>query len=54
MGQALQGMKDTHVFSTQEVMVPFKCDVHQLDERVRRRASTIRSSRSPAPTARSS
>ena len=28
-GQALQGMKDTHVFSTHEVMVPFKCDVHR-------------------------
>jgi plastocyanin len=28
MGQALQGMKDTHVFTTQEVMVPFRCDVH--------------------------
>jgi len=28
-GQALQGMKDTHVFSTREVMVPFKCDVHR-------------------------
>jgi plastocyanin len=28
-GQALQGMKDTHVFSTQEVMVPFRCDVHR-------------------------
>ena len=22
-------MKDTHVFSTPEVMVPFKCDVHK-------------------------
>ena len=29
MGQSLQGMKDTHVFSTQEVMVPFRCDVHK-------------------------
>ena len=29
MGQALQGMKDTHVFTTQEVMVPFRCDVHK-------------------------
>jgi len=28
-GQALQGMKHTHVFSTAEVMVPFKCDVHK-------------------------
>ena len=28
-GQALQGMKDTHVFSVREVMVPFKCDVHR-------------------------
>ena len=28
-GQALQGMKDTHVFSTREVMVPFRCDVHR-------------------------
>ena len=27
-GQALQGMKHTHVFSTREVMVPFKCNVH--------------------------
>jgi hypothetical protein len=24
LGQALQGMKDTHVFTTQEVMVPFR------------------------------
>jgi plastocyanin len=29
MGQALQGLKDTHVFSTQEIMVPFRCDVHK-------------------------
>src|SRR6185503_7615177 len=29
MGQALQGMKDTHVFTTQEIMVPFRCDVHK-------------------------
>ena len=29
VGQALQGMKDTHVFTTQEVMVPFRCDVHR-------------------------
>ena len=29
MGQSLQGMKDTHVFTTQEVMVPFRCDVHK-------------------------
>jgi len=28
-GQALQGMKDTHVFTTQEIMVPFRCDVHK-------------------------
>jgi plastocyanin len=27
-GQALKGMKHTHVFTTAEVMVPFKCDVH--------------------------
>jgi hypothetical protein len=27
-GQPLQGMKHTHRFSTKEVMVPFKCDVH--------------------------
>ena len=27
-GQPLQGMKQTHTFSTKEVMVPFKCDVH--------------------------
>jgi plastocyanin len=27
-GQPLQGMKTTHTFSTKEVMVPFKCDVH--------------------------
>ena len=25
---AVQGMKHTHTFSTHEVMVPFKCDVH--------------------------
>jgi plastocyanin len=28
-GQALQGLKDTHVFTTQEIMVPFRCDVHK-------------------------
>ena len=28
-GQALKGMKHTHVFSTKEVLVPFKCDVHK-------------------------
>jgi plastocyanin len=27
-GQPIQGMKTTHTFSTKEVMVPFKCDVH--------------------------
>jgi plastocyanin len=27
-GQALKGLKHTHVFTTGEVMVPFKCDVH--------------------------
>jgi plastocyanin len=27
-GQPLRGMKSTHTFSTKEVMVPFKCDVH--------------------------
>jgi plastocyanin len=27
-GQPLAGMKMTHVFSTSEVMLPFKCDVH--------------------------
>jgi plastocyanin len=27
-GQPLPGMKHTHQFSTREVMVPFKCDVH--------------------------
>jgi plastocyanin len=29
VGQALQGLRETHVFSTKEVMVPFKCDVHK-------------------------
>jgi plastocyanin len=29
LGQSIQGMKDTHVFTTQEVMVPFRCDVHK-------------------------
>ncbi len=28
MGQPVQGMQQDHVFSTKEVMVPFKCDVH--------------------------
>jgi plastocyanin len=28
-GQALKGMKHTHVFTTAEVMVPFNCDVHK-------------------------
>ena len=27
-GQPIPGMKHTHRFSTREVMVPFKCDVH--------------------------
>jgi plastocyanin len=27
-GQPLKGMKHVHTFSTKEVMVPFKCDVH--------------------------
>lgn len=27
-GQAIPGVKNQHVFSTTEVMVPFKCDVH--------------------------
>ena len=27
-GQPIQGMKHLHTFSTREVMVPFKCDVH--------------------------
>jgi plastocyanin len=27
-GQPIQGMKTAHTFSTKEVMVPFKCDVH--------------------------
>jgi hypothetical protein len=28
MGQPIQGMRQQHVFSAQEVLVPFKCDVH--------------------------
>jgi plastocyanin len=28
-GQALKGLRQTHVFTTAEVMVPFKCDVHK-------------------------
>jgi plastocyanin len=28
MGYPIQGMKHAHTFSTKEVMVPFKCDVH--------------------------
>jgi len=27
-GQPIQGMKTTHVFTSKETMVPFKCDVH--------------------------
>ncbi len=27
-GQPLPGVKSTHTFSTKEVMIPFKCDVH--------------------------
>ena len=27
-GQPIQGMKTSHTFTTKEVMVPFKCDVH--------------------------
>jgi plastocyanin len=27
-GQPLAGVKTTHTFSTKEVMIPFKCDVH--------------------------
>lgn len=29
VGQPLQGLRHTHTFSTKEVMVPFKCDVHK-------------------------
>jgi plastocyanin len=29
VGQGLQGLRQKHVFSTNEVMVPFKCDVHK-------------------------
>ena len=29
MAHQLAGLKHTHVFSTREVMVPFKCDVHK-------------------------
>jgi plastocyanin len=36
-GQANRGDRHTHVFSTREVMVPFKCDVPQMDERLGRR-----------------
>ena len=28
-GQAVKGLRQTHVFTTTEVMVPFKCDVHR-------------------------
>jgi hypothetical protein len=28
VGEPVQGMKQEHVFNKQEVMVPFKCDVH--------------------------
>jgi hypothetical protein len=27
-GQPIQGMKTTHVFTVKEVLLPFKCDVH--------------------------
>jgi hypothetical protein len=27
-GQPIAGVKNQHIFSTKEVMVPFKCDVH--------------------------
>lgn len=27
-GQPMKGMKETHTFTAQEVLVPFKCDVH--------------------------
>ena len=29
VGQPIQGLRHTHTFSTKEVMVPFKCDVHK-------------------------
>jgi hypothetical protein len=29
MGQPIQGMKQQHIFSAKEVMVPFRCDVHR-------------------------
>jgi plastocyanin len=28
-GQQFKGQRNTHVFSTKEIMVPFKCDVHR-------------------------
>jgi len=29
MGQPIQGMRQQHIFSATEVMVPFRCDVHR-------------------------
>jgi hypothetical protein len=29
MGQPIQGMRQQHIFSAKEVMVPFRCDVHR-------------------------
>ena len=40
MGQPIQGMEFDRTFEAAEVMVPFKCDVHGLDERLRRRAGS--------------
>ena len=42
--QQFKGQRDTHVFSTKEVMVPFKCDVHKWMSAVRGRRSITRSS----------
>ena len=38
--QHLTGMKQQKTFTAREVMVRFKCDVHTLDERLRRRAGS--------------
>ena len=52
-GQPLAGLRHNHRFSTREVMVPFKCDVHPVDARLSLAFSITRTLVSPAPTARS-
>ena len=53
MSTPLEGVSFTHTFATREVMVPFKCDVHALDDARMSACSIIRTSAPRRRTARS-